>query len=175
MTHFMIYHNALPFHWLVAMWYLYHFANYSTNIKKKKKFYVQETTNLLACVDGSTKTKWHNQIWNTQLPEDLSHRGTPYSLWTCPTAEHPTYRGPAPPQNTLLTAELPQRGTPYSLWTYSTSEHPTHLGPSPPLNTLITEDLPHSGKPFSGWTYLDRFPTAFAEFRRNSEAGLGTL
>ena len=31
----------------------------------------------------------------------------PYSLWTCPTVEHPTHRGPAPPWNTLLTLDLP--------------------------------------------------------------------
>ena len=69
----------------------------------------------------------------------------PHTLWTCPTAEHPTHRGPAPPSSTLLTVNLPQRRIPYSQWNCqtadpprpcTTAEHHTHHGPAPPWYTI---------------------------------------
>ena len=72
------------------------------------------------------------------------HEGTPYSLWTCPTTEHPTQQGPAPPlQNTILTVDLPNRRIPYSQWTCHTAEHPIHCEPASPQNTILTLNLPH--------------------------------
>ena len=71
------------------------------------------------CADNSTNIKNKNKNKtprNTLLTKDLSNCETPLSLWTCPTAEHPTQNGPAPPQNTLLKMDLPHRGTPYSPW-----------------------------------------------------------
>ena len=39
------------------------------------------------------------------LTMDLPHRKTPYSLWTCPTAEHPTHLGPTPCETPEITRE----------------------------------------------------------------------
>ena len=96
----------------------------------------------------------------------MPHRRTPYSPWTCHTAEHTTHHGPAPRPNILLTVDLPHRGSPYLLRTCSTAEHPTHCGPASPhpnhflpfslWNTLFTLDLPHCGTSYSPRT----FPTA---------------
>ena len=111
------------------------------------------------CAGSSTHTKMATTTKiprNTLLTEDLPHRRTPYSPWTCPTADHPTHRGPAPPQNTLLIVDLPHRGIPNSPWTLPTAEHPTHCGPAPQWKTLLTKDLPHRGTPYSPWTW----PTA---------------
>ena len=66
---------------------------------------------------------------NTLIIKNLPHCKTPYSPWTCPTAKHPTHRGPASLENTLLTTACP------------TAEHPTHCWPAPPQNTLLTLDL----------------------------------
>ena len=85
---------------------------------------------------------WPAPPQNTLLTVNLPHRGTPYSLWTCPTAEHLSHLWPSPPWNKLLTLDLPHRGTRYSPRTCPTAEHPTHRGPAPPPNTLLTLDLP---------------------------------
>ena len=120
------------------------------------------------------------QDWDTLrrrwCPRNLMpYRGTPYSLWTCPSVENPTNLGPSQLRITLLTMDLPHRGKPFSPWTFPalehpthhgpspprntllpqtcpTSEHPTHHGPAPPRNTLLTTDLPHRGTPYSPWT-----------------------
>ena len=100
------------------------------------KIRLQDTLYLSICADSRTTSK--NQKKITLLTKDQTHCGTLYSLWTCPTTEHPTHRRHAPPQTTLLTVDLP------------------HCGPAPPWNTLLNMDLPHIRKPYSLWP----FPTA---------------
>ena len=43
------------------------------------------------------------QLRNILVTVDLPHRGIFDSPWTCPTAEHPTHRGPAQPRKKILT------------------------------------------------------------------------
>ena len=64
----------------------------------------------------------------------------------CPSTEHPTHRGPAPPRNTVLTMVLPCRWTPYSLWTFPTKEQLTHLGTSSLWNYLLTTFVNRTNK-----------------------------
>ena len=82
------------------------------------------------------------QTGHTLPTVDLPHHWTPYTLWTCPTAEQPAHCGPASPKNTLLTLDLPHCGTPYSLWTCRITEHCIPREPTPTRNTLFTRDLP---------------------------------
>ena len=78
---------------------------------------------------------------NTLLTVDLPHCETPYSLWTCPTTEHPTHLGSSPPRNNLITVD------------------PPHRGPTSPWNTVPTKDLPQSGTPYSPWTCATAEPS----------------
>ena len=115
----------------------------------------------MACADSSTNTKnQRREGWGPALPSntplltvDLPHFRTPFSSLTCPTAEHTTHHGHAPPWNTLFTMYLPHYGTPYSMRTCPTAEHPTHWGPVPPRNNLLTMDLPHRVTTYSPWTF----------------------
>ena len=79
----------------------YFFLGYANN---NKKSCIRETTNLSACAGSSTNTKRQKKrgdllhpthcgptpMRNTLLTVDRPHRGTPYALWTYPTAEGAT-------------------------------------------------------------------------------------
>ena len=104
------------------------------------------------------------------LTMHLPKRGSPYSPWTCPTAEHPTQYGPAHCSTSywLLTCpiekypthqDLPHRGKPNSMWS------------SPLQNILLIVDLPHKETSYTPWT----FPTAENPSHRGTTLQRNTL
>ena len=117
-------------------------SNTDGGIALRRSPHVWDTLNLSTYADSSSDTKEATK----------KHRGTPYTPWTCPNAEHPTHRGPAPPRNTLLTVDLHHRGTPYLSWTWPNTEHPSNCGPASARNTLLNLNFPHCVTPYSPWT-----------------------